>query len=101
MIVIENDIARSDSGKLVGIAGKGVTFEALKLNGLDASTLVEVDRPDDGYGERVNALIRERYSLSEELALLRQRTTKKAEFEEYNDFCEACKVKAKNDGDVV
>lgn len=95
MIVVENDIARSDAGKLVGIAGKGVTFEALKLNGLDASVLVEVDRPDDGYGERVNALIRERYSLSEELALLRQRDTKPDEFAQYNAYCEECKTKAK------
>lgn len=95
MIVVENDIARSDAGKLVGIAGKGVTFEALKLNGLDASELVEVDRPDDGYGERVNALIRERYTLSEELAILRQRDTKPDEFTQYNTYCEECKTKAK------
>ena len=42
----------------------------------------------------VEALIRERYSVSDELALLRQRNTKKAEFSEYNDFVEGVKTLA-------
>ena len=42
----------------------------------------------------VEALIRERYSVSDELALLRQRNTKKAEFSEYNDFVEGAKTLA-------
>ena len=45
-------------------------------------------------GAVVEALLREKYTLNDELALLRQRTTKKAEFNEYNDFAEACKVLA-------
>ena len=47
------------------------------------------------YGEKVNDLIRSKYSLSEELAILRQRDTKPAEFAEYNSFVENCKIKAK------
>ena len=42
----------------------------------------------------VEALIRERYSESDELALLRQRNTKKAEFSEYKDFVEGAKTLA-------
>lgn len=42
----------------------------------------------------VEALVRERYSVSDELALLRQRNTKKAEFSEYNDFVEGAKTLA-------
>lgn len=42
----------------------------------------------------VEALVRERYSVSDELALLRQRNTKKAEFSEYNDFVEDAKTLA-------
>lgn len=40
----------------------------------------------------VEALIRERYSVSDELALERQRTSKKAEWTEYNTYCEDCKT---------
>lgn len=47
------------------------------------------------YGERVERLIRERYSLSDELALSRQRETKAEEFAEYFAYCEDCKARAK------
>lgn len=39
--------------------------------------------------------IRERYSVNQELAILRQRDTKLKEFEEYNAYAEQCKVAAK------
>lgn len=48
------------------------------------------------YEEKVVELIRERYSIDDEFAILRQRDTKKAEFEEYFEFCEQCKLIAKN-----
>lgn len=48
------------------------------------------------YEERVEQLIRERYSVSDELAILRQRDTKPSEFEEYFAFCEECKAIAKD-----
>ena len=41
-----------------------------------------------------NALIRRQYSLSEELAILRQRDSKADEFTEYNTFAEECKKTA-------
>ena len=47
------------------------------------------------YEELVEALIREKYSLSEELSLLRQRDTKTEEFAEYNSYAEKCKIEAK------
>ena len=48
------------------------------------------------YEEKVVELIREKYTIDNELAILRQRDTKKAEFEEYFEFCEQCKLIAKN-----
>lgn len=39
----------------------------------------------------VDALIRDRYSLSQELSILRQRDTKPEEYSEYNDYAEGCK----------
>lgn len=47
------------------------------------------------YEELVIELIREKYSIDEEFAILRQRDTKPDEFEEYNAYCEECKDRAR------
>ena len=47
------------------------------------------------YEDLVDSLIRERYTLSQELAILRQRDTKVLEFEDYNAYAEQCKITAK------
>ena len=44
------------------------------------------------YQQRVVARIRERYSVDDELAILRQRDTKPDEFAEYNAFVESIKT---------
>lgn len=49
------------------------------------------------YEELVVQKIRERYTIDDELAILRQRDVKQDEFAEYNDFCEQCKAEAKNE----
>lgn len=43
------------------------------------------------YDERVEARIRERYTLGQELSIQRQRDTKPEEFAEYFAFCEKIK----------
>lgn len=56
------------------------------------------ERPE--YSALIVGYIRERYSLNDELALQRQwdnNAEKKAEFNEYNTFCDECKVRAKAD----
>ena len=45
-------------------------------------------------GSIVEAIVRERYSISDELGIQRQRSTKETEFNEYNDFVEAAKATA-------
>lgn len=45
--------------------------------------------------EIINALIRTKYSESEELSILRQKDTKNDEFDSYNDFCEESKALGK------
>ena len=47
------------------------------------------------YPKEVQDLINEKYSIYDEIALLRQRSVKKAEFNEYNAYCEECKARAK------
>ena len=49
------------------------------------------------YPQLVENKIRTKYSLSAELAILRQRDTKPEEFAEYNAFCELCKAEAKTE----
>ena len=46
------------------------------------------------YGERVNSLIRERYTLSEELSILRRRDSAPEAFAAYHAYAEACKEHA-------
>ena len=47
------------------------------------------------YTNLVDKKIRNKYSVSAELAILRQRDTKPEEFAEYNAYAEACKAEAK------
>ena len=49
------------------------------------------------YDEAVNSKIRERYTESQEFAILRQKEEKPDDYRIYYDFCEECKafVKAK------
>lgn len=50
---------------------------------------------DEAYAALVNGLIRRRYSLSAELAVLRQRDEKPEEFAAFHDYAEACKAEAR------
>ena len=47
------------------------------------------------YAQEVGKLLRERYTISDEFAILRQRDEKPEEFAAYNAFAEECKRKAK------
>ena len=49
------------------------------------------------YENKVVTLIRKKYNINQELAILRQRDTKPQEFAEYNEYVEKCKEKIKNE----
>ena len=49
------------------------------------------------YHKLVEEKIRERYTLGEELAIVRQRDRKPQEFAEYYEYCEKCKREAKEE----
>lgn len=49
------------------------------------------------YGALVNRLLRSRYSLSEELAILRQRDEDPEAFAEYHRYAEECKRTARGE----
>lgn len=74
---------------VMGVVYRDMTAEE------EAEMLAHKPKDEIVYKEQVEALIRERYTVSDELAILRQRNTKPDEFAEYNVFCEECKAKAK------
>lgn len=78
-----------------GIANYALVNGALVERDKSAE-LAEIKTTID-YPQLVDNKIRTRYSVSAELAILRQRDTKPEEFAEYNSFCELCKVEAKTE----
>lgn len=101
MIHITSKEVYSDSGKFIHRLGTESYFKrSTLLPGDTAGKFEEVDGiPEEtgtNYNEEVNSMIRQRYSLSEELAILRQRDSKPDEFEAYNEYAEYCKMEVKN-----
>lgn len=100
MIQITSKEVYSDSGKFVHRLGTESYFKrSTLLPGDTVGKFEEVDEiPEEtgtDYNEEVNGMIRQRYPLSEELAILRQRDSKPDEFETYNEYAEYCKVEVK------
>ena len=52
------------------------------------------------YEHRIIRKIRARYTVNQELAILRQRDTKPAEFEDYNTYVEQCKAETKKELEI-
>lgn len=100
MIQYNNHRITSDSGKYVRRRSDGLTAKAIAAMTYNADDYEEVDElpvtiDETAYKERVESLIRERYTVADELGILRQRDTKPEEFAEYNAFAEQCKAQAK------
>ena len=49
------------------------------------------------YENKIVALIRQKYNINQELAILRQRDTKPQEYQEYYNYVEQCKEQVKNE----
>lgn len=101
MIKKENNEIFSTEGKYVHIKNTDVYFKRAVAVSLSVEQCEEVDEVpniinDTEYGNQVNELIRAKYSLSEELSLLRQRDSKQEEYQKYNAYCEECKKTVKD-----
>lgn len=100
MIQYENHRITSDSGRYVRRRSDGLTATAIAAMTYNADDYEEVDEmpvtvDEAAYKAAVERLIRERYTVADELGILRQRDTKPQEFAEYNAFAEACKEQAR------
>lgn len=69
------------------------SWEEVAAADIEAAKAAKAAEQD--YEADVEARIRTRYSVSQELAILRQRDTKPEEFAEYNAYAEECKAEAK------
>ncbi|MBR5011144.1 MAG: hypothetical protein IKY12_01150 [Clostridia bacterium] len=58
--------------------------------------MLELQNEKTEYKERVVSRIREKYSVDDEIAILRQRYTKPEEFSRYNAFVEGIKGEERN-----
>lgn len=73
------------------------TEEQILADGWQEYVPAPVEPYKPTYEERVEQLIRERYTSNQELAIQRQRDTKPEEFEVYFSYCEECKQLVKNE----
>ena len=64
------------------------------MNAKTMRALVKAGRGEEAYALRVGELVRARYSVSDELAILRQRESKAEEFQAYDAYAEECKAQA-------
>lgn len=93
-----NEIFSTD--KYVHIKGTDNYFKRGIAIGITVEQCEEVDEIPQttntkAYEDKVDSLIRNRYSLSEELGILRQKDVKKAEYDAYFAYCEQCKAEAR------
>ena len=99
MIVVEREIY-STEGKMVHKFGTDLYFKRAIAKSTDSVDMYEEveEMPkytNKEYSDKVDELVRARYTISEELAILRQRDSKPMEYEAYYAYAEECKVKAK------
>lgn len=66
------------------------------IRNMTEKEISEMQTPSIPYEQRVVTRIRERYSVDDELALLRQRVLKSEEFKEYFEFVEQIKEEERN-----
>ena len=72
-------------------------FDNWKMFNIQKYNDRKAKQKNEMYVHRVEELIRQRYSASDELALLRQKDTKPGEFNTYYEFVEQAKLQAKNE----
>lgn len=101
MIQIKDNKIISTDGKIIHIIGTDTFGKSLFPARYPIEKYEEVETipniiNDTEYGNQVNELIRAKYSLSEELSLLRQRDSKQEEYQKYNTYCEECKKTVKD-----
>ena len=74
-----------------------IPYELTILDFEEVSPEIIMQENQNLYCTMVARLVRERYSLDDELAIQRQRDEKKEAFRDYYNYCEECKLRAKRE----
>ena len=85
---MENKIYELINGEMVERILSPLEIEEMQARQIEAEKQYWSSIP---YDEAVNLKIRERYSESQEFAILRQKDEKPQEYAEYYAYCEECK----------
>ena len=95
----ENNIILPHTGKIIfgKITILNPTVEQLINAGYVEYIEPIVEQPQISYEELVEQYIAERYTIKQEIAIIRQKDIKPDEYQIYYDFVEQCKVMAKDD----
>lgn len=72
-----------------------LTFSIEKYN--DRKNKQQEEQARQDYENKIVAEIRKKYTVNQELAILRQRDTKLQEYNEYFEYVESCKAKVKSE----
>ena len=103
MIQITDKEVISTTGKYVHRIGTDTYFKrCIKLPNDTVDMFEEVESIPDAnvefdYKEEVVRRIREKYSVADEIAILRQQDIKPKEYQEWYDFCESVKQSVKEE----
>lgn len=76
-----------ENGKYIDVTSEEIAERKAMAEQAEAEYWAAID-----YAEAVSAKIREKYTLSQEFAILRQLFKKPEEFAEYFAYCEECKA---------
>ena len=88
-----DDCLETDKKIIRGYDG-GLYFEGEEP--VKTQEIIEKEKAEK-YEEKIISKIRQKYSIDQELAILRQRDTKPKEFDEYNTYVEQCKLEVKQE----
>lgn len=92
-VIIWNEETQQEETKIV--EHPIVTETYLTCDLVVNDIVITEEQKQEKYESLVEKYIRQKYTLSQELAILRQRDTKPSEFEAYNAYAEKCKAQAK------
>lgn len=82
-----SSMRKYENGRYVDLTSEEIAERKAMAEQAEAEYWAAID-----YAEAVNAKIREKYTISQEFAILRQMLKKPAEFAEYFAYCEECKA---------
>jgi hypothetical protein len=86
-----------DRIKVIDVAYKPAQPEQYEYEDILIYIAYTEEQIKEQYEELIVSKIRQKYSLNQELAILRQRDTKPTEYQEYFDYVEQCKIEAKSE----